>query len=325
MATQTTDKPQPTSSAVMTLQQPPLKNAEEYLKAYTGYAYTAISSIAQEVASIDLHLFKKSFTKEGPQTTEIYEHEVLSLLGYCNPLTTFYDLVEATQIYRELTGEAFWIVLKEGNLPREIWLVRPDWMKIVPSKENVIDHYTYHPGGGIEKVDIPRENIIHFKDFHPLNPYRGKGSVQSAALPFDIFNFAQEYNRNFFFNSAIPSLVFTSEKPINEAQAKRFMTQWQASYGGRSKSNKIAFLGNGMKVDKISQGAKELDFAEQQRMLRDDILAVFKVPKTVLGLTDDVNRANADATTMAFMERVITPRMKKFVYTLNEFLMPMYS
>ncbi len=320
------DKPQPISSAVMSFPQPPLRNAEEYLKAYSGYAYTAISAIAQEVASLDLHLFKNKFVKGQPETTEVYEHELLSVLHYANPLTTFYDLVEATEIYLELTGESFWVVLKQGTLPRELWLIRPDWIKIVPSSKDVIDHYTYHPGGNFtEKVEIPKDNMLHFRYFHPLNPYRGKGSVQAAALPLDIHTFAQEYNRNFFFNSAIPSLVFTTDKSLQEATVKRFINQWQSSYGGRAKSNKVAFLGSGLKMDKISVGGKEMDFTEQQRMMRDDILAVFKVPRTVLGLTDDVNRANADATTKAFMERVVTPRMRKFVGTLNEFLVPMYN
>jgi HK97 family phage portal protein len=326
MAKKVTDAPQQTSTAVMSFPQPPLRKAQEYLKAYTSYTFTAISAIAQEVASIDLKLHKVTHTPQGPETVLIPEHESLSFLQYVNPLTTFYDQVEATQIYLELTGEAFWVLLKNGGVPQEMWLVRPDWMKIQPDKKEIIKHYIYRPGGSMtEKVIIPKENVIHFKNFNPLNPYRGKGSVQAAALPLDIHTFAQEWNRNFFFNSAMPGLVFTTEKKLNEKVIKRFIEQWQASYGGRAKSNKIAFLGSGLKLDKTTLGAKELDFAAQQRLMRDDILAVFKVPKSILGLTEDVNRANAEATNKAFMERVITPRMTKFAGALTEFLLPMYN
>ncbi len=321
------DRPQLGASSVISLPQPPLKNAGEYLKAYTGYAYTGISAIAQEVASIDLHLYKAKFTKNGEvETSEIYEHELLSVLKYVNALTTLYDMIEAHQTYLELVGESYWFVYKEGKKPRELWLLRPDWIKVVPDAKEVIKEYTYHPGGSMtEKVTIPKENIIPFKYFDPKNPYRGQGTLKAASLPFDILNFAQEYNRNFFFNSAIPSMVFTTDQKISEQTVKRFLNQWQASFGGRGKSNKIAFLGNGMKVDKVTMAAKELDFIEQMKLMRDDVLAVFKVPKTVLGLTDDVNKANAEATTSAFMERVITPRMRKFVETLNEFFVPMWD
>lgn len=321
------EPPQQAASYVVDLPQPPVRNAEEYLKAYIGYVYTAVGAIAQEVASIDLHLYKITFTRGKPKTQEVFEHPILSALDYINQMSTFYDIVEATQTYLELTGEAFWVMLKDNTgTPQEVWLLRPDWVKVIPSLKEVVDHYNYYPGGVMsDKVEIPKENVIPFKYFHPLNPYRGKGATQAAALPFDILNFAQEYNRNFFFNSAIPSMIFTTDQKVNEQTAKRFLAQWQTTFGGRSKSNKIAFLGNGLKLDKASASAKELDFTEQMKQMRDDVLAVFKVPKTVLGLTEDVNRANADATTRAFMERVITPRMRKFVDTLNEFFVPAFS
>ena len=324
---QKVDIPKQSSSFVINLPQPSLRNADEYLKAYTGYVYTAVGAIAEEAASIDLHLYEIKYGRDGkPKTQEIYQHPSLSVLHYVNRIATFYELVEATQIYLELLGEAFWVVLKNGTMPSEIWLIRPDWVKIIPSATEVIDHYDYFAGGVMtEKVSIPRDNVIPFKYFNPRNPYRGKGSVQAAALPFDILNFAQEYNRNFFFNSAIPSMVFSSDQKISQATVERFLTQWQNSFGGRSKSNKVAFLGNGMKLDKASFGAKELDFANQLDRMRDDVLAVFKVPKTILGMTNDVNLASARATTMAFMERVITPRMKKFTETLNEFYLPMFE
>ena len=142
MAKNVSEKPQLSSSAVMSLPQPPLKNAGEYLKAYTGYAYTATSAISQEVASIDLHLFKAKFTKNGIETTEIHEHPILSLLHFSNSLSTFYDMIEATQIYLELAGEAFWVVLKDGKTPREFWLLRPDWVKVVPDTVDVIKEYS---------------------------------------------------------------------------------------------------------------------------------------------------------------------------------------
>lgn len=321
------ERPQLASPTVISLPQPPARNAEEYLKAYIGYVYTAVGAIAQEVASIDLHLYKAKFSRTGePKITEVFEHPALSVLHYVNDISTLFEILEATDVYLELTGEAYWVVLKEGKMPKEFWLLRPDWVKVIPSPTKVIDHYDYYAGGVMtEKVSIPAENVIPFKYFNPLNPYRGKGATQAAALPFDILNFAQEYNRNFFFNSAIPSMVFSTDAKISEQAVKRFVAQWQASFGGRSKSNKVAFLGSGLKLDKASFGAKELDFNEQMKTMRDDVLAVFKVPKTVLGLTDDVNRANADSTTRAFMERVITPRMKRLVDKLNEFYLPMFE
>lgn len=305
---------------VLSLPQPPLRKAEDYLKAYNGYTYTAVSSIADAVASIQLHLFKRKFTKKGADADEIFEHEALSLLYYSNPQMTYYDLIEATQVYLDLVGEAFWIILRDGGVPAELWPVRPDWMSIKPSATEVVDSYTYNPGGNTTRgIKFAKEDVVHFKYFNPMNPYRGKGSVQAAAMAIDVHDFASEWNRNFFYNSAMPGLVFTTDQKLSQAVIERFKESWQAKFGGRENSNKVAFLGGGFKMEKASQTAKEMDFKDLKAVMRDDILATFKVPRTVLGLTEDVNRANAEATTISFMERVITPRMTKFVAHLNEF------
>lgn len=309
---------------VVALPQPPLKKAEDYLRAYSGYTYSAVTAIAQDVASINLHLFKRRFVKGKPEVDEIFEHEALSLLRFANRLMTNYDVLEATQIYLELVGEAFWIILRdEQDRPAELWPVRPDWMKVNPSATEVVDSYTYMPGGlGRDLVKFAPKDVIHFKYFNPLNPYRGKGSVQAGAMAIDIHTFSQEYNRNFFFNSALPGLVFTTEQKLDQKTIQRFMEMWQGKFAGKNNSNKVAFMGGGFKVDRLSQTAKDMDFKELQEMMRDDILAVFKVPKAILGITTDVNRANAEATTRSFMERVITPRMTKLVAHLNEFYLP---
>lgn len=327
MAEKKKEKVAPLPGYLMNLPQPPARKAEDLLNAYSGYPYTAISAIAQEVASTQIKLFKKTNTKTNQEKIEeIFEHPALSVLQYANEMSTQYELFESTQIYLELLGEAYWIVIRTGKTPREIYPVRPDWVQIVPDTQKMVKEYIYNPGGNnTDKVTIPAEMVVPFKTFNPKNPYRGRGAVQAAAIDIDIYDFSKEWNRSFFFNSALPGLVFTTDKPIDEKTAKRFLEHWKNNFGGKSNAHKVAFMGSGFKPDKVTQTMNELDFMEQQKMLRDDILATFKVPKTVLGLTDDVNRANAFATTRAFMERVITPRIRRLVLQLNEFYLPMFG
>jgi hypothetical protein len=68
-----------------------------------------------------------------------------------------------------------------------------------------------------------------------------------------------------------------------------------------------------------------MDFINQKLQSRDEILSLFRVPKSILGITDDVNRANADASVYIFALRTIKPLMQKMVDTLNEFLLPDYE
>lgn len=314
-------EPIPQSSAeVLNLPVPPLRKAEEYLKAYQSYPYAAINAIAQEVANIDLHLYKRRYARGKVVIEEVFEHEALSLLYEVNPYMTSYQLKEITQIYLELTGEAFWALLRnKGGKIEQIWPLRPDWVTVQVSG-SVVSGYEYRPSGVPKGAVLKPEDIIPFKYPNPLNPHRGKGAIQAAAMALDTDQFAAEWNRNFYFNSALPYAIFRSKKSLNETQLKRFMEQWNSTFQGRERSHKMAVLtGDWEDPFLFGDKFKDMDFLEQRRLSRDEILATFRVGKSSLNITEDVNRANAEASNVNFMERVVTPKDIRFVSHLNEF------
>ena len=61
----------------------------------------------------------------------------------------------------------------------------------------------------------------------------------------------------------------------------------------------------------------EGQFAEALRLSRENILAIFGVPGSKLGLVKDVNRANAEASDLTFLNEVIRPRLRFFEDVLN--------
>jgi len=55
------------------------------------------------------------------------------------------------------------------------------------------------------------------------------------------------------------------------------------------------------------------------------ILSIFRVPKSVIAVSDDVNRANAETAAYSFARWTINPKMRRIVEQLNEFLVPMFG
>lgn len=313
----------PTSS-FLNLPVPPSWKATDQLNAYESWVYTAVNAIAHEVASVEIRLFKKKFIKDQVDYQEIYEHEALSLLDGVNPYSNKYIHIFETIVYLELLGESYWAVMRDAsNRPVSMWQLRPDKITIVPSEKKVIDHYLYRIGN--EEYRLESENVIPFRFMNPNQPYRGKSPVQSVAMAIDTDKFSADWNRTFFFNSAIPNMILTTDQNLTKEQVERLATSWANNFQGRDNAHKVAFLTSGFKPVELGQNIRDMDFIEQRKALRDEILGVFKVPKTVIGLTDDVNRANAEATTMAFMERTVTPIIKMFVAYLNEFYLPMWG
>ena len=64
-----------------------------------------------------------------------------------------------------------------------------------------------------------------------------------------------------------------------------------------------------------------MDFVKQKEMSRDEILAFFQTPKSLLGMVQDSNRANTQAAREIFAISKIDPVMQWFVDYLNEFFL----
>lgn len=306
---------------------PPTRKESDYINAYNGWVYAAVSLIAKEVSMVPLKLFRKRILKRNEiEIEEVHDHPALALLQSVNDFTTQTMHLELTQTYLELTGEAVWVLLRDqNNMPAQIWPLRPDWVGVKPSKTEFIDHYTYKPGGGMmsgagfQEVKLDKEDVLFFKETNPMNPYRGMGRVQAGAMPIDIDQFSDDWNRSFFFNAALPYVVFTTDQKLKRAEIERFYQQWRSAHEGRKQAHKVAFLGGGFKADTISSSPKDLDFIESKKQLRDQILAMFHTSKANIGIIEDVNRANQEATDARFASEVIKPRVIRLVGFLNEF------
>lgn len=300
---------------------PDMKGAE-YLGAYKGWVYACVTAIAEEVATIDLQL--QQLTSNG--WVNVQNHIASSTLSDVNPFMSSSDLLVATQSYLELEGNAFWY-LPKGKLtrkPAEIWPIDPSRVYVVKSGTNFIGGYAVKNERG-EDVPFSVDEIIHFKRFNPLNRYRGMGTVQAAALAIDIDTYSAQWNRNFFFNSALPSATLETEGTLTAEQYTRIKAEWESRYKGVDNAHKLAVLQGGLHFNPISISQKDMEFLEQRRLSRDEILSIFRVPKSVLGITEDVNRANAEATEYIFAKRVIRSRMQFIVDRLNEFYIPLFG
>lgn len=312
-----------TTSAAFGFDEPADYKTENYLAAFTSWVFGCVRARANDVAGIELRLFKVKNRSTG-EVEEIIEHDALSLLRTVNQHMTFRDLIKATQTYKDLSGEAFWLLIKGTKSVAEIQMLRPDYIKVLTDAKTFVKGYEYQvPGKG--PIRFERDEIIHFKEFNPVNPYRGLSIIRAAAVTIDTDNFAEKYNRQFFKNSAIPSAVFTSEQTLTQEYMDRLRSQWERVYGGQEKAGKTAFLGGGLTLKPFALSQKDMEFLEGQRFTRDKIFALFQTPKTVLGMVEDVNRANAEATDYVFAKRVIKPAMEAIRDTLNEFLLPQYD
>jgi HK97 family phage portal protein len=305
----------------------PDMKGSEFLEAYKGWVYACVTAIAEEVADIDLVLQQR--TRDGwvdYKAGNALADMAIDPLNRVNPLMSTDELWLSTQSFLELSGETFWYVPPGQRVrkPNEIWVLDPTRITVVKSDREIVAGYVYRNEAS-KDIPLRREEVIHFKRFNPRNRYRGMGTVEAAAFSIDIDTYSDQYNRNFFYNSATPAAVLETDQGLTQEQYTRLQQAWDAKYGGVDNAHKTAILEGGLKFKAAGLSQKDMEFLEQKRWTRDEILGIFRVPRTVLGITDDVNRANAEATDYVFAKRVVKPRMAFIASRLTEFYLPLFD
>lgn len=206
---------------------------------------------------------------------------------------------------------------------RQIYLLRPEGMDVVIDKETgLVKEYKRLVNGKWET--IPKEEIIHFKMPNPMDPSRGMGPVQAARVYIETEEYSSSWTKNSIFNSGRPSGIVNIKGTMNDDQFKSMKRQFADSYSGTKNAGKTMLLkGNeGVEFTKLGMELQEVTLRELKNMTRDDIMVMFKVSKTILGISDDVNRANALEARAVFIRNVVMPELDRFIDTINAFLMP---
>ena len=303
--------------------------SSDYINAYRGWVYAVVKRTAEQQANVMYNLMKET----GTNTLEVFGHPADDLLQMVNSHMTLRDLMLITNIHLYLTGEAFWALdrgEKATSEPRSIVPLPPDRMKVVPAKEGsgkIIDGYIFEKqGGNAEPVKLTADEVIFFKEPDPANPFRGLGMVKAAARTIDIDTGAEKYNEKLYRQGGLMNPAFETEQSLSEEEAKRLYSQIQSNWGGVENSHKIMILQSGLKM---SNGGRltnrEMEFLKGQTWTRDKIMSMVGATKIIMGITDDVNRASAEASRAVFAEYTIQPRVQKIADTLTEFYLPMFK
>jgi len=299
---------------------PPAPKAGLYLEeGLRSWAFIAISAIADEISSIEISTFKKS----GEDWVEHTNNQILNTLNYPNSVQTKEDLLWLTIVYLLAEGEAP-LLLNNSKNPTQMVLINPNKLKIKFDKDEIISGYTYQQSNGSIR-EIPADLVLFLKIPSIHSPFRGTGIMKYIAQTLDIDNYIEEYLRMFFFNDATPGSVLETEKELSNEAYNRLALLLKTKHRGVKKQHKNLILEGGLKWKEVGSKLSDLHLKELSDSIRDKVLASFKVPKSVLGIVEDVNRANGESSDRVFAKRCIRPKLKLVQAQLNMFFVPKFS
>ncbi len=300
----------------------------KFIQGYKSWAYACAWKNATSVAKCKICLYKESYDnkKEKKELKEITEHPFVDLLSKVNPHSNRFELFTITGINMELTGNAYWWTPKNVlGLPAEVYNIPSHWVKIVPSRTKFIEGYVVQvPGKSAAPIPFDEDEIIHFKFPSPFDLFYGSGPLFAADFALALNEHIKTWGVNFFMNNAMPGGILTTENTISPDSFNRLKDQWNFRHRGTKNAGKIAILDQGLRYEQTGSNIRDARWELVSKEIRDEILAIFGVPASKLGLVEDVNRANAEANDYTYQKETILPRLTLIEEKLNEKLIPQY-
>lgn len=275
----------------------------DYLKLYTGWVYVATSTISDSIAELEY-------------LTLMWEKEV----GNKYKDLIDYDFLKKVSSFMLLNGNCF--VYKEmiWNKVDSLQILRPDLIQIEENADWSLRGYRYNWYG--RNMFLRPDEVINFEMFSPFEtfPWKVKGvsPMQAVAIQAEMDKTANTWNWNFFKNGWSVRDVLSTDQPMKSENKERLISEWKNKYQWVNNAHKIAILDNWLKYNSQSPSQKELDFVESRRFTRDEILSIYKIPKSIIGITDDVNKASATVAENTYYRVCIRPLARQIAEKITK-------
>jgi PBSX family phage portal protein len=230
------------------------------------------------------------------------------------------------EIGRTVTGEIGYI----GHIPSTTMRVRrlrDGYLQIIGG--SVVYFRNFQATNSNPVTNDPRPNeVIHLKDYSPLNTYYGVPDIVAALPSLRGDQMAEQYNIDYFENKAVPRYIITVKgaKLSQEAEDKLFRF-FQTNLKGHSHrtlyipipgdqdGNKIEF-----EMHPVENSVQEASFTTYRKQNRDNILMAHQVPMSKLGGIDGAAVAAAMTQDRTFRDQVCKPLQEYIAKAMSKII-----
>ena len=303
---------------------------EGYLK--NVIAYRCIRLIAQNVAAIPLCV--KSQTGQGVDLA--VDHPLKTLLAQPNPMQSYAEFIEALCGFLLISGNGYIESVGPDQMPaKELWILRPDRMQIIPGKNGIPKSYRYAVNG--QYLDFPvdcvngESQILHLKNFHPLNDWYGTSPMEAAAYSIDQHNEASKWNTALLQNAGRPSgaLIYNPKEGdhsgLTDEQRHQLKSDLESYYQGGQNAGRPLILEGGLDWREMALSPKDMDWRGGKDMAARDIALAFNVPPQLVGVEGSLTYANFEQARLAFYDDAVLPLIDHICQELNGWLVPQFE
>ena len=293
--------------------------------------HRCVQLISNSASAVELCVY------QGEQKLE--NHELLSLLKRPNPLQSGVEFFQSLFSYLLISGNSY--ILRDSDQikkPNELYLLRPDRIKIRSNTSMIPESYNYI----IDGVEINRygvdpttgmSQIKQIKLWSPLDDFYGLSPLRASAYNIDQHNLAGLHNVALLKNGCTPSgmlkFVPTDETgmstQLTDDQRARLLEDLEGRFMGSRNSGRPMLLEGNFEYTQLGLNPKDMDFLELLNLSAREIALCFGVPAQLIGIPEANTYSNMETAKLGLYEETIIPLLNRVESDLNEYLAPLYD
>ena len=291
--------------------------------------YRCVNLISRAVASVDLVLRKA--TPSALEVDEIiYSHRILNLLESPNAQQHKTSFVEAAISYLLISGNCYIMCLKdEQNKPKELHLLRPDRVRVIPGENSIPLGYEYIVKDKTQNFYVDPETgaseILHIKLFNPDNDWYGMSPIEVAMTSINQHNAIAKQNTAYLHNGGRPSGALMYKSNLDSQERGELREDLKQLYEGGRNAGKILLLEGDFEWKEMGLSPKDLDFTDGKEISAKEIALAFGVPGILIGSMSSATFSNYKEARYNFWEETILPILNLFVGEVSDWLQKIFG
>jgi HK97 family phage portal protein len=195
-------------------------------------------------------------------------------------------------------------------------LLPPQFTAPLPDPKRFVAGYQVDLPTG-QKFILPPEKVVWVRRPHPLDPYLSLTPMESAGIAIEIENLARLYNRNFLLNDGRPGGLLVVRGELDPDDADELRSRFR---GNLSRTGHVSVISSEDGADFIDTASNPRDasYTEMRQITKEEILAAFGVPESVIGNASGRTFSNAAEELRVFWMETMLPHLEPLARSLDE-------
>lgn len=195
-------------------------------------------------------------------------------------------------------------------------LLPPQSTAPIPDPKKFVSGYEVQMPYG-QKIIMKPEDVCWIRRPHPLDPYLSLTPLESAGIAIEIENLAKLYNRNYLMNDGRPGGLLVLRGEIDDDDKDELRNRFRGNIGKAGQTTVIS-ADDGVDYVDTSASPRDVAYSQMRQITKEEILASFGVPESVIGNAAGRTFSNASEEIRVFWMETMLPHLEPLARSLDE-------